>query len=702
MSNSHVIKRQIQTTDYMHFLWGSFISDAYQIPYFTTSLSYREVSDYLTIFSDLKNVDAGWKIEELLQRDINWGRVQNDIVPFLKSTKPVFFNGLTVVLLPRTIDGTMSVSFSGNEWKPPVPDSNDEAKKLVVGPIEFTFYDDSPEVGSDGFLTGKMRWNKDEVVAVAIDGQHRVASIKELINVAGVLDKNRKLDSRVPVLFLLLDEKVGFQSGSTPADLQIVRKIFVDLNSHAEKVARTRQILLDDNDPRSLCVKKLMMDEMTNDFASLELADAKRLPLSLVDWHSSNSAKIDNGPYLTTVLLLDHIVGSILGLDKSPSSTDYEVLRKQLSSLSKALVLEFPKSKKILDTAEQKDQMPFQYDESELALLVERFASVWNEPIINLYSKFEPYKDLIEFRSQDSSSIEWQVWHQLKTKKEAESRPGRDSKRYEDFLELLTQKKIDFTKYAKIVDEATVRKNGGTELPFKVIFHKALFETFKKYIKINEDEVQKFLSWAGGKSNAKPNFDGIEVESIPLDDVLEIPEYKDEENLVDLDMKHSNAELLAFKKLLNHRSNEVVELLNKLYGVKAGINLFNFNAAPELNGEKVALWQGSFFNKDADTVDFTKSAAQRASDLLLALLMLQKVKYSGKLEFAEFKTVWPQLIVPVAGAPGYLKSLINLITRMSKSDHLATFILKNRDEDYTLEGAQDEIRKRLEIFWPHI
>jgi len=686
----------------MHFLWGSFISDAYQIPYFTTSLSYREVSEYLTLFSDLKDVQSGWKIEELLQRDINWGRVENDIVPFLNSTKPVFFNGLTVVLLPRNVDGSMSASFTGHEWQPPVPGNVAGDNTLTVGPIEFTFYDKVSEVGTAAFLTGKMRWNKDQVVAVAIDGQHRVASIKELVSVAGLLDQNKKLDSRVPVLFLLLDEKVGFKGGAAPADMQIVRKIFVDLNSHAEKVARTREILMDDNDPRSLCVKKLMMDEMTGDFSSIDLSVDKKLPLALVDWHSSNSAKIDSGPYLTTVLLLDQIVGSILGLDKSPSSTDYEVIGKQLTSLTKALVMEFPKSRVILDTAEQRDQMPFQYDERELELLVARFAEIWNEPIINLYSNFEPFRDLIQYRSQESSSIGWQVWHQLKTKKDAESPPGKDSRRYEDFLFILSQKNVDFAKYSKAVDEATSRKNGNVALPFKVIFHKALFETFKKYIKISDEEVEKFLLWANETSPPKPNFASVGDQGSTMEEEVEKPGYEGEDDPIETDIRVTNAELVSFKKLLNGRSSELVALLNKLYAVDSGASLFNFNAFRTLNDEKVALWQGSFFNRDSDTVDFTKSAAQRASDLLLSLLMLQKVKYSGNPDFTDFKIVWPQLIAPVAAAPDLMKSLIYLIKRMSKVKHLAWLVLKNHGEDYTEAAAQDEIRKRLEIFWPFL
>jgi DGQHR domain-containing protein len=703
MNNNHVIKKQLLTTDKMHFLWGSFISDVYRIPYFTTSLSYREVADYLTLFSDLKNIEAGWKIEELLQRDISWGRVKNDIVPYLKSPKPIFFNGLTVVLLPKKIDGSMSVSFDGEDWQPPLSETgNNNEGKLLVGPIEFSFYDDKPEIGSEAFLTGQMRWNKNQVVAVAIDGQHRVAAIKEIVNGGGILEHNKELDSRVPVLFLLFDKKVGFEGGANQADLQIVRKIFVDLNSHAEKVSRTRQILLDDNDPRSLCVKKLMMDEMTEDFASLTNPQGRKLPLSLVDWHSSNSAKIDSGPYLTTVLLLDQIIGSILGLDKSPSSTDYDVLRKQLVSLSKALVLEFPKSKKKLDIAEQREQMPFQYDESELKLLVERFAVIWNEPIINLYSNFAPYKDLIDFRSRESASVEWQVWHQLRTRKEFESGSGKDTKRFDDYQELLSQKGIDVTKYAKVVEEASIRKKGSAELPFKVIFQKALFETFKKYIRVSEEEVQKFQAWANGNPAPKPNFGNVEEESVKEIENVEAPEYKTEEDLTDLDVKHTNAEVVSFKRLLIVRSNELVNLLNALYQANRTTNLFNFNAAPELEGEKIALWQGSFFSKDSNTVDFTKAAGNRASDLLFALVMLQVVKKSGKPEFTEFKNVWPQLIAPVAVDRGFMRSLSNLIRRISGDDHLATFVLKNRDEEYTLEGAQDEIRKRLEIFWPYL
>ena len=53
--------------------------------------------------------------------------------------------------------------------------------KLSVGPIRFGFWDkwDTPQ--DPGFSTGKMRWNTQEVFAVAIDGQHRLAAIKEVV-----------------------------------------------------------------------------------------------------------------------------------------------------------------------------------------------------------------------------------------------------------------------------------------------------------------------------------------------------------------------------------------------------------------------------------------------------------------------------------------------------------------------------------------
>ncbi len=104
--------------------------------------------------------------------------------------------------LTTTVDGIR------RSWNPPPG----YEKVLNVGPIALGFWDDWDGPHDIGFRSGRMRWNKDQVFGVAIDGQHRLAAIKSLA--AESVDPAVS-NSRVPVIFLLFDERVGFQAPGT-------------------------------------------------------------------------------------------------------------------------------------------------------------------------------------------------------------------------------------------------------------------------------------------------------------------------------------------------------------------------------------------------------------------------------------------------------------------------------------------------------
>src|SRR5690606_14325219 len=109
----------------------------------------------------------------------------------------------------------------------------------------------------------------------------------------------RSQNSRVPVILLLFDERVGFAAPEERPTVELLRGLFIDLNKNAQTVSRARQILLDDRDPHAVCVRRLVGSQLREDLNELGGSEP-RLPLALVDWHREQ-AKFDDGPYLSTV-----------------------------------------------------------------------------------------------------------------------------------------------------------------------------------------------------------------------------------------------------------------------------------------------------------------------------------------------------------------------------------------------------------------
>src|SRR5262249_29366341 len=102
------------------FIYGRYQLSRWSIPYFATTMTLRQAADSLRLVNDFPGAsNLAWKIDELYQRDIDWPRVERQIVPYLRSqSQPQFFNSLTVALLP-ILANELRNSFEGDQWVPP-------------------------------------------------------------------------------------------------------------------------------------------------------------------------------------------------------------------------------------------------------------------------------------------------------------------------------------------------------------------------------------------------------------------------------------------------------------------------------------------------------------------------------------------------------------------------------------------------------
>ncbi len=296
-------KVPVASTPEIVFLKGGVSLAAYSIPFFTTNVPLEFAANYFKLFEELPQADTGeWTLEELFQRDISWERVDKEILAYLKSTtRPQFFNALTVALLPAHAD-SFGGEFGADVDLPPIPGDGLGAP-LRVGGIHIQFY------GSDVDQVqgaGKMKWSTGNVDAVAVDGQHRLAAIKRFVKEA---KRESWDDASIPVIFLVADERIGFQTpkgaDEKPRSVSALRSVFIDLNKNAKPVSPTRNILLDDLEITSVCTRSVIGRSLG------ETVDDSRVPLALVDWMTDRN-KIDDGPFVTTVMLLQEAVSRLI------------------------------------------------------------------------------------------------------------------------------------------------------------------------------------------------------------------------------------------------------------------------------------------------------------------------------------------------------------------------------------------------------
>lgn len=390
-------------------LAGSFnVSRETAIPYFQSVMSLREVASELQLVEDLPaDLRDRWRLEELFQREIDWKRVDEEIVRgYLdRPEKLHFFNSFTVALLPTDTNRKLEHEYGEAINPPDVPRTFRESPFLVInaGNVQL--------ITNDQTANGYVSWDPDRVFAATIDGQHRLAALKKFLGGANLTAK--QLDTTVSVLFLVLDSRAGFRikpghtaDGDNPI-LTVVREVFIDLNRSAEEVARSRWILLDDQEIECRCVRKLLAPRVG------DRADG-RLPLGLVHWQHKVGVKFNSGdhtgPFVTTAELLYLIVKDILDIGRPRDPLDEGQVRKFVRSVEDALGVSrliaensarYPGLAPLMPYVERNYlkegfEKPFaNLPGPYLRACDDGFEQQWLKPIVTVLTRFKPYRDFI-------------------------------------------------------------------------------------------------------------------------------------------------------------------------------------------------------------------------------------------------------------------------------------------------------------------
>lgn len=326
-----------KTDDYnkpIYGLHGAYkLSESVELPYFSASLPIERTIDELRIAEEVPpSLDNQWSLGELFQREIDQKRAAKEIVNgYLADPKKLkFFNALTVVLMPKSTTGEVLDDFqahSSEHESPPIPyaaGDKDDAQwasdeSVAFGGVQYTISGDQ----------ARLRWDQSRVHAVTVDGQHRLFALREYRNTIRQRTLTpRERETKIPVLFLLLHDEVGFVQGKPRRSIRtIARELFTDLNKNAKQVDRARELILDDWSLDAQCVRHLITSETATDEPDV-------IPLSLVRWQDANN-RFDQSYFLTSLVHLESLVGLILDVSPPKDPLDTPKVEHYIRELGK-------------------------------------------------------------------------------------------------------------------------------------------------------------------------------------------------------------------------------------------------------------------------------------------------------------------------------------------------------------------------------
>lgn len=651
-------KPQISATSEFDFLFGSYSRSTVKIPYFQISMNFAEADRFLKLVDDLPNTsDIGWKIEELYQRDIDYNRVLKKILPYLREdSQPTFFNSLTIALIP--FKNQKIVDSTAGDWRPPVQSRDEQfGKKLNIGPVNIGWWHEWQKLTDPETKIGTLSWNTDEVFGIAIDGQHRLAAIKELLRNNNT-DEKHKLTS-VPIILVVLDPQLGY-TGEKGRDgiIGTIRSLFIDLNKHAKIVNRARQILLDDRDPIALCVRSIIGESLTNGLSELK-EEVPVIPLTLVDWHSEK-AKFDDGPYLVTILGLDWIVRKVLGFNPVDDPMAHKGIESVIKNLENKLKIKLDSARaRLIDCHAYSKPFAFETTEdgvSELEIIKDGFRKSKGREIIRLLTEFRPYKRLIEKRTETKTLrpefAQWYSYRQSADKPGASDHADSALANYEKALRD-REDPISDSHLSEALDQCLDIKADNSALAYTVVFQRALFLAFDKISKLDAEVLI-----------------GV-YESLPSEDD-ELRAYCDKA-----------------------RVEQFLDAMNQMVLHDVFIKELLFLDKTQGTETKQQFWLGSLAAAGS-VIDFSQAASERASHWLVLMCLFNCCSQIGVTEsFEEFyKKVEDS---DGSGMVGQVEAAFKRLYVQPKS--AGGRILEARDLENEEPARIEQIRIRAEWIW---
>lgn len=404
---------------------GGFGVDS-KINTYLTTLSVSELQEDISFYESL-SADKDWPVSQIIQREVDQERVNLISKKYLLGAGRTvkYFPPIIVALLPRDTDGNFArgYNFSADSTlgtKELILDksvyrSNQAFRKIALEKTNESLVDGLFNYNTSAIFEHHLLcWDKTKFFAVVIDGQHRLDALIKSRNQDGVY-KNALQD----VLFLDVSPLVKEKSLFTP--VEVLRTIFIDINTNAKSVGVVRRILMDEKDLASLCVQSLV-ESINNDGSSKAIDEF--IPSTLIDWYGE-SIKHEL-PHLTGLITLHQVITDQLVEKKLVTIEDHRDTNKinafisilnqnffvdktiqhqseyqDIKTLEQSLT-EYLKEKDITremfaqEFNDGLDSILFNYDYRVLEVAQSNFEKFYLKPIIKILTTSIPYVKVIE------------------------------------------------------------------------------------------------------------------------------------------------------------------------------------------------------------------------------------------------------------------------------------------------------------------
>lgn len=295
---------------------------------YVTTLTVEQLSDDISYYETLSQ-DKEWPVSQIIQREIDVDRAESITKKYLlgKGRTVKYFPPIIIALLPRSPEGDFDIKYDYDKQDDPLLKekifqkskyvANPKFKELLLSKEDLSVVKGLFEYNiSSVFEHNILCWDKSKFYAVVIDGQHRLYSLRKSADIDPAF-KSAKQD----VVFVDVSPLVKESNALSP--IEVLRTIFIDINTNAKSVSLVRRILMDDKDLSSLCVQSLV-ESVNSDGSSKD--QSSFLPSFLVDWYGESSKH--ELPHLTGLLTLHQIISDELVPKKIASIEDHRDQRK--------------------------------------------------------------------------------------------------------------------------------------------------------------------------------------------------------------------------------------------------------------------------------------------------------------------------------------------------------------------------------------
>jgi DNA sulfur modification protein DndB len=245
--------------------------------YFQANVSARDLAGVAKLASELQDWTE-WSIFERFQRELAGNRVSKEIVPYLAHSKDRFFGALIVLV-----------------YKP---------SQFVFEPVEQfkakvgKAYQDA--AGRMGFLT------IDGGDLVVLDGQHRLASLRAVVNAGDTIEGPYRDDVPKDELCVIFIEHESFEK---------TRRIFNKVNRYAKPTSPSDNIITSEDDGYAIVTRWLVEKHpplgLSQPLPPLSVTDRSGEPL--VEWRTTRLDQASNK--LTTLNTIYNSVQEILAAE---------------------------------------------------------------------------------------------------------------------------------------------------------------------------------------------------------------------------------------------------------------------------------------------------------------------------------------------------------------------------------------------------